>query len=166
MDLAFVATTRDIHPVDLIEQIINEHDWLFERHAEDEISLCVEGDQTDYQLSFLWMDAQEALHLGCAFELSVSEGDEGEMNRLLLLINEKLLMGHFDYWTQTNVVVYRQALLLTGGLYPSQHQIEQLIDNAVGVCESYYQAFHLVATTKISAENALRYSLFETLGNA
>ena len=42
MKLAIGARARDAHPVDVIEKIASKHDWVFERTAIDEISVCVE----------------------------------------------------------------------------------------------------------------------------
>ncbi|WP_332066051.1 YbjN domain-containing protein [Bartonella sp. CB189] len=166
MRLAFCATEREEHPVDCIEQIAYKYDWSFERNAEDEISVCVEGARTNYRLSFSWMDDHEALHLACAFDLFLESARTAEMHRLLLAINEKLLLGHFDYWQEENSVIYRQGLLLAGGVHPSHKQVETLLIHSLKVCESYYAAFQMVAWTGESAYKALQYTLFETVGNA
>ncbi|WP_019221425.1 YbjN domain-containing protein [Bartonella senegalensis] len=166
MSLAFCATEREEHPVDFIEQIACKYDWSFERDAEDEIRVCVEGKRTNYRLAFSWMEEQEALHLSCAFDLSIENARTVEMNRLLLAINEKLLLGHFDYWQGNNSVIYRQGLLLAGGVHPSHIQVETLLIYALKVCESYYVAFQMVAWSGESASKALQYTLFETVGNA
>lgn len=166
MRLAFCTTEREEHPVDFIEQIACKYDWSFERDAQDEISVCVEGKRANYHLAFSWMEEQEALHLACAFDLSIENARTAEMHRLLLAINEKLLLGHFDYWQGNHSVIYRQGLLLAGGLHPSHVQVETLLINALKVCESYYVAFHMVAWCGESACKALQYTLFETVGNA
>lgn len=166
MRLAFGNTERDAHPVDLIEQIAYGHDWTFERTAEDEISVCVEGRWADYHIAFSWMEDHEALHLACAFDLSVAQNRYAEMHRLLLAINEKLLMGHFDFWQTSGSVIYRQALLLAGGLHPSDAQVETLLINALEICESHYCAFQMVAWSGAPARQALQYALFETIGSA
>ncbi|MCZ2328709.1 YbjN domain-containing protein [Bartonella sp. F02] len=166
MRLAFNAIEREEHPVDFIEQIAYRYNWSFERNAEDEISVCVEGTQANYRLAFSWMEEQEALHLSCAFDLSLENSRTVEFHRLLLAINEKLLLGHFDYWQKDNTVIYRQGLLLSGGVHPSHKQVETLLIYALEVCESHYAAFQMVAGAGESAYKALQYTLFETVGNA
>ncbi|EJF81100.1 YbjN domain-containing protein [Bartonella doshiae] len=166
MRLAFRATDREEHPVDCIEQIACKYDWSFERDAQDEISVCVEGKRADYHLAFSWMEEQEALHLACAFDFCIENARTAEVHRLLLAINEKLLLGHFDYWQEDNSVIYRQGLLLAGGVHPSHVQVETLLIHALKVCESYYVAFQMVAWAGESAYKALQYTLFETVGNA
>ncbi|WP_455478873.1 YbjN domain-containing protein [Bartonella sp. B10] len=166
MRLAFCATEREEHPVDFIEQIACKYDWSFERNVEDEINVCVEGKQANYRLAFSWMEEQEALHLSCAFDLFIENTRTAEMHRLLLAINEKLLLGHFDYWHGDSSVIYRQGLLLVGGVHPSHLQVETLLIHALKICESHYTAFQMVAWSGESACKALQYALFETVGNA
>jgi hypothetical protein len=38
------------------------------------------------------------------------------VQRLIAAINEQLWVGHFDIWTHTGMIMYRQALVLPGGL--------------------------------------------------
>ncbi|AQX21740.1 hypothetical protein Bcsk_011060 [Bartonella sp. CDC_skunk] len=166
MRLAIKATEREEHPVDFIEQIAYKYDWSFERNVQDEISVCVEGKRACYNLSFSWIEEQEALHLACAFDLFIENTRTAEVQRLLLAINEKLLLGHFDYWQGNNSVIYRQGLLLAGGVHPSRIQVETLLIYALKICESHYAAFQMVAWAGESAHKALQYALFETVGNA
>ncbi|AQX20070.1 YbjN domain-containing protein [Bartonella sp. WD16.2] len=166
MRLAFSTAEREEHPVDFIEQIAYKYDWSFERNAEDEINVCVEGKWANYHLAFSWVEEHEALHLACAFDLSIESTRTAEIHRLLLAINEKLLLGHFDYWQGDNSVIYRQGLLLAGGVHPSPVQVETLLIHALRVCESHYTAFQMVAWMGESAYKALQYALFETVGNA
>jgi len=126
----------------------------------------VAGVWSDYSVSFSWMEDFEALHLACAFDIKVPERRADEVTRLLSLINEQLLIGHFDLWTKEGVVMYRQALLLNGGMEPNGEQLEFLLSSALEACERYYQAFQFVAWAGHSAKEALEAALFETKGTA
>src|SRR5690606_10921355 len=96
MSLLELDPARDLHPVDVIEHVANMNDWSFERTGDDEISISVIGNWTDYHVSFSWMEDFEALHLACAFDLKVPENRTLEVMRLLSLINAQILFGHFD----------------------------------------------------------------------
>src|SRR5690606_30592208 len=91
MELIELDYARDIHPVDVIEQVAHSNDWAFERTGDDEISISVAGTWTDYQVSFSWMEDFEALHLACAFDIKVPEARALEVMRLLSMINEQML---------------------------------------------------------------------------
>ena len=53
MSLLEIEIARDLHPVDVIEHVAHANEWAFERTGEDEIAITVEGNWTDYQISFL-----------------------------------------------------------------------------------------------------------------
>ena len=61
------------NPLDVVERVAATNDWSFERAGDDEITILVRGNWTDYQVSFTWMYDIEALHLACAFDLKVPE---------------------------------------------------------------------------------------------
>jgi hypothetical protein len=159
-------TTRDSHPVDMIEHVAHANDWSFERTGDDEIAISVAGSWSEYHVSFSWMEDFEALHLACAFDVKVPEARVTEIMRLLSLINEQMLFGHFDLWEQEGAVMYRQALLLAGGAEPTSRQVEVLLNSALEACECYYQAFQFVIWSGTPAREALDAVLFETEGNA
>jgi len=159
-------TERASHPVDVIEHIAALNDWVFERSGEDEITISIAGGWCDYHVSFSWMDDREALHVACAFDLKVPETRRTEVMRLLSAVNEQMWIGHFDLWNSEGVVMYRQALLLSGGAEPNSQQAESLLSTAIEACERYFQAFQFVVWAGKSAQEALETVLFETVGEA
>jgi hypothetical protein len=166
MSLLELDIARELHPVDVIEHVAHTNDWSFERSGDDEISISVAGNWTDYHVSFSWIEDFEALHLACAFDIKVPEARTLEVLRLLSLINEQMLFGHFDLWEQEGAIMFRQSLLLAGGAEPTGRQVEVLLHSALEACECYFQAFQFVIWTGSTAREALEGALFETKGNA
>jgi len=166
MELLEIELARDCHPVDVIEQVAHDNAWSFERTGDDEITIAVAGAWTDYQVSISWMEDFEALHLACAFDVKVPDQRTLEVTRLLSLINEQMLFGHFDLWEQEGAIMFRQSLLLAGGADPTSQQVEVLLSSALEACECYFPAFQFVVWSGTSAKNALASVLFETSGNA
>jgi hypothetical protein len=166
MSLIDIEQERLSNPVDVIEQIAALNDWSFERSADDELNISVGGTWCDYQVSFSWMEEREAIHLACAFDLKVPEARRIEVMRLISSVNEQMWIGHFDQWSQEGVVMYRHALLLSGGADPNNAQVERLLVTAIEACERYYQAFQFVVWAGKTAAEALDTALFETAGEA
>jgi len=164
--LAELDIAREIHPVDMIEHVALHNEWDFERNSEDEISLTIVGQWTEYNVSLSWMQDFEALHLACAFDMKIPEARLHEVTRLLSLINEQLLIGHFDIWAKEGVLMFRQTLMLNGGAIPTGEQLECLLMSALEACERYFQAFQFVVWAGHPAEKSLDFALFETTGNA
>lgn len=166
MSLIDIEQDRLSNPVDVIEQIAALNDWAFERSGDDELTIAVGGHWCDYHISFSWMEEREAVHLACSFDLKVPEARKIEVMRLLSAVNEQMWIGHFDLWSQEGVIMFRQALLLSGGADPNNAQVERLLVTAIEACERYYQAFQFVVWAGKSAPEALETVLFETAGEA
>jgi hypothetical protein len=154
------------NPIEVVERMAAANDWAFQRASDDEITLVVRGKWTDYQGSFTWMFDLEALHFALAFELKVPERCQGELQRLMSMINEQLWVGHFDLWFKDGLVMYRNTLVLAGGVEVSRRQCEVLLSAALNACEQYYPAYQFVVWAGEGAEAALQAAMFETRGQA
>src|ERR1700759_679307 len=152
------------NPLALVEDIAADNNWSFERSGEDEVTIASRGDWTDYQLSFTWMNEIEALHLACAFDMKIPVLRRAEVQRLIAAINEQLWVGHFDIWTHTGMIMYRQALVLPGGITASTAQCEAMLAGAIHACERYYPAFQFVVWAGKSAAEAMSAAMFDTEG--
>jgi len=166
MRLEELSALRQSHPVDVIEWVAASREWAFERSCEDEIAVAVAGVWADYAVSFSWLDNLEALHIGCAFDLKVPPHRRTEILALIAAINEKLVIGHFDLWQEEGAVMFRHALLLSGGVDATSQQAERMLVAALESCERFYQAFQFVIWADKSAGEALACTLFETVGEA
>jgi hypothetical protein len=153
-------------PLAVVEDLAADNNLSFERSGEDEVTIVSKGDWTDYQLSFTWMNEIEALHLACAFDMKIPESRRAEVQRLIGAINEQLWVGHFDIWIHTGMIMYRQALVLPGGMPASSAQCQTMLLSAVHACERYYPAFQFVVWAGQSAAEAMRAAMFDTEGQA
>src|SRR5690554_1343142 len=59
----------DIHPIDIVETVAVHHEWDFDRLAEDQIAMVVEGQWRSYSLTLAWSPAEEVLRLICTFDM-------------------------------------------------------------------------------------------------
>jgi len=167
MDLDMDADQdRPSNPLDLFERLASLNDWTFDRDSEDELSVAVTGGWSDYHVAITWLAEVEALHIACAFDLKVPERRRGEVLQLVSLVNEQLWLGHFDLWSSESVVMYRHALLLSGGAEPTEEQAAALVRSAVEACERYYQAFQFVVWAGKTAKEGMEGAMLETAGEA
>ncbi len=158
MSLTDLSERQHVNPVDVVEGLASTNNWSFARASEDEVTLVIGGRWTDYQVSFTWMGDIEALHLACAFDLKVPPARRNELMELVAKVNEQLWIGHFDLWFKDGLIMFRHALVLTGG--------ESVLGAALDACEQYFQAFQFVIWAGKSATEALEATLFQTSGEA
>ncbi len=164
--LSQIELTQTENPVDQIERIASRNQWSFDREEEDEISVAVTGTFTEYNIAFTWLSDMEALHVACAFDLKVPQARRNDILTLMALINEQLWIGHFDIWPQDGVIMFRHAMLLSGGAALNASQCEAALTNAVAACERYYQAFQFVVWAGKTGREALETAILETKGEA
>ena len=167
MDLDMDAELdRPSNPLDLFERLAALNDWTFDRDSDDELSVSVTGGWSEYHIAITWLAEVEALHIACAFDLKVPERRRSEVLQLVGLVNEQLWLGHFDLWSTEGVVMYRHALLLSGGAEPTDEQAAALVKTAVEACERYYQAFQFVVWAGKTAKEGMEGAILETAGEA
>jgi len=157
--------TRLSNPLDLVEPIAGKHGWVMDRAGEDELTLTVSGQWTDYHMSLNWRGDLETLHMACAFDAKIPENRLNEVYRLVAQINEQLWLGHFDVWLHEGLIMYRHGLMLNGAL-ATDGQCEALFKMALEACERYFQAFQFVVWAGKESREALASSMFETEGRA
>jgi hypothetical protein len=153
------------NPLDLVEHIAGKHSWTMDRAGDDELTLTVSGQWTDYHVSLNWRSDLETLHIACAFDAKIPENRLNEVYRLVAQINEQMWLGHFDVWLHEGLIMYRHGLMLNGTI-ATEAQCEALFKFALENCERYYQAFQFVVWAGKESREALASSMFETEGRA
>ena len=154
------------HPLDIIEQIVDENDWISDRRNHKEIAVRAPGKWCDYSMYFAWNEAADAVHFTCAFDLQVPNESRDNINELLILINEKLWLGHFGIWEKEGLPMYRHALPLRGTGGPSLGQMEDMVDTAINECERFYPAFQQTIWGEKSATESILVAMVDTVGEA
>ncbi len=165
MATAELGIERITHPVDLMERTASDHDWACDRASEDELTMVVAGNWTDYHVSVNWREDLESLHMACAFDFKVPDARLNEIYRLIAQINEQLWLGHFDLWAQEGLIMFRHSLMLNGSVV-THRQCEALLKAALEACERYYQAFQFVVWAGKESREALVSTMFQTEGQA
>ena len=156
----------DIHPIDIVENLAEYHDWDFDRIGEDQIAMAVEGQWRTYSITLAWSGYDETLRLICTFEMEPPEDRLPQLFEVLNGVNDQCWSGAFTYWKAQKLMVYRYGLVLTGGQMASPEQIDTLISAAVMSAERYYPAFQLAVWGDQSAEAALQVAIAEAYGRA
>jgi hypothetical protein len=157
---------EDIHPIDIVEHIAAHHDWDFDRIADDQIAMAVEGQWRTYSITLAWSSFDETLRMICTFDMDPPEDKRPALYETLNAVNDQCWAGAFTYWAEANLMVYRYGLVLAGGNVASAEQIDTMISCAVMSAERYYPAFQLVVWGDRSPKDALQVAIAEAYGRA
>ena len=157
---------EEIHPIDIVEHIAEHHEWDFDRIADDQIAMSVEGQWRTYSITLAWSGFDETLRLICTFEMQPPKEKQGALFEVLNSINDQCWAGAFTFWQDHSLMVYRYGLVLSGGQVASPEQIDTLISSAVSSAERYYPALQLVVYGDQSPKQALKVAIAEAYGRA
>jgi len=166
MSLSEQFHTDDLHPIDVVETIATHHEWDFDRVADDQIAMAVEGQWRTYSITLAWSAYDETLRLICTFEMEPPEDKLPLIYDVLNRSNDMCWAGAFTYWQEQRLMVYRYGLVMAGGQIVAPEQIDRLIAGAVGAAERFYPAFQLVAWGDQSPADAIHVAIAEAYGRA
>ncbi len=153
-------------PLSLVEDIAEEAGWSCLRTASDEVMLAIPSSSADFQVSVQWQEEIEALQFAIMWDLRVPRSRAPEVEQLVARANAQLVFGHFEFWSDPGLVVFRHSLLTIGERMPAPEQVRALLRRAVAMCSQYHPAFQFVVWAGKTAREALRACLFETAGEA
>lgn len=163
--LLAAESVRD-NPIDLIERMVSENDWPFERSGDGDLSVCVAGSWCDHTLSFAMADEHQTLTITAAFDFRAPLPRRNELCVLLAQVNERLWLGHFDLSASDGMILYRHAVPLGGFARATAEQCEQMLRAALDACERFYPAFQFVLWGGKSAEEAIAAAILDCRGEA
>lgn len=156
----------ELHPIDIVEHLAEYRDWDFDRVADDQIAMAVEGKWRTYSITLAWSAYDETLRLICTFEMEPPQDKLPRLYEALNRTNDMCWAGAFTYWDEQRLMVYRYGLVLAGGQIAGSEQIDRLISAAVTNCERYYPAFQLVSWGDRSVEDSMQIAIAEAYGRA
>lgn len=154
------------HPLDVIEKMVRDNEWVFDRRSDEEMAVQVPGRWCDYSLYFAWNESADAMLFTCAFDMRVAAERRNTLFELVALVNDKMWLGHFTVWAEEGVPMFRHAMPLRGTVGPSSEQIEDLMETAIAECERFYPAFQYVIWAGKSAGDAVTDAMVDTVGEA
>jgi hypothetical protein len=166
MSLSEQFLSDEVHPIDIVEHIAAHNDWDFDRIADDQIAMAVEGQWRTYSITLAWSDYDETLRMICTFEFEPPQDRLPTLFEGLNAVNDQCWAGAFSYWAKQQLMVYKYGLVLSGGQVASPEQIDTLITSAVVSSERYYPAFQLMSWTDKTAGQALQIAMAEAYGRA
>ena len=158
--------SEELHPIDIVEHVAEHREWDFDRIADDQIAMTVEGQWRTYSITLAWSGYDETLRLICTFEMEPPQDRLPELYDTLNRTNDMCWTGAFTYWVAQRLMVFRYGLVLAGGQTAGSEQIDTLISEAVKACERFYPAFQLVAWAGHSPEDAMQIAISEAYGRA
>ena len=155
----------EYNPIDVVENIFSSRSFELERRSINEVVVEVQGKWNNMLLFFAWEANMQCMHLSCLMDIETKIEDRSKIFELLALVNEELWVGHFSYWTEKNIPVFKHSVILNDG-EDIESKISQIIDIAIKECERMYPIFKVVLTKGMDPKQALYPMMMATVGQA
>ncbi len=154
-------------PIEVIESLSAASGWPYERVADDELVVTLEGSWGKYELRAVWgRGVDRILQLMLFPDLKLLDDRRSALAETLGLINEHLWLGHFELWSHGDLVVYRNSVLLAEDGTLSPNMADTLIGAALEEAERFFPVFQFVLWGGKSPAEAIAAALIETRGEA
>ncbi|MBV7264847.1 YbjN domain-containing protein [Erythrobacter ani] len=156
----------DAAPVDMLAALFEARGWTCEVVSDDEMVGEVQGSWAKYQLRAIWRAQDNVLQFLCLPDIRVQDEKKQRAYELLSLVNEQMWLGHFDIWSNGEVLLYRHGALLGDDGMLSLTQAQSLVENAIDECDRFYPAFQFVLWGDKDPRAALDAAMVDAAGEA
>ncbi|VAW03024.1 FIG01224314: hypothetical protein [hydrothermal vent metagenome] len=153
-------------PVDMLSAFFEARGWPVDHISDEEISVKIKGNWTSYQLRAIWRGEDHVLQLLLLPDIRVAEEKKSVIYEALGLINEQLWLGHFDLWSNNNMLLFRHATMLGGSGMLGLDQAQAIVDMAIEEWERFYPVFQFVLWSDKSPKDAIEHAMIDTVGEA
>ncbi len=157
---------NDAAPVEMLAALFEARGWACEIVSDDEMTGEVQGSWAKYQLREIWRSTDNVLQFLCLPDIRVTEEKRQRAYELLSLVNEQMWLGHFDIWSNGDVLLYRHGALLGDDGMLSLDQAQALVETAIDECDRFYPAFQFVLWGDKTPREALEASMVDAAGEA
>lgn len=149
------------NPIEVFHRIAVAESYRYEREGDNGLHIDLTGLRCDHDLSLSWCPESEVLSVFILFDGRIPGGRSPEICRLLSLLNERLVAGHFDFYDRTGGLVFRHAVTLKGGVALGTDQALDIMAQALDAAERGYPATQYVVWAGKSPEDALAEALVD-----
>ncbi len=160
------SAQSDAAPVDMLAALFEARRWDFEIISDDEMVGEVQGSWAKYQLRAIWRPQDNVLQFLCLPDIRVQKDKKQQAFELLSLVNEQMWLGHFDIWSNGDVLHSRHGALLGDDGMLSLTQAQALVESAIDECDRFYPAFQFVLWGDKNPRAALDAAMVDAAGEA
>lgn len=150
-----IQTKPIYNPIDAVENMFQGKSVEFERRSSTEVVAEVEGKWDNMLLFFAWEEHLRCLHISCLMNIDSPTADTGKIFELLALVNEDMWLGHFSYWNERKMPMFKHSLIINPDESDFFGKLEQVFSIAVSECEQMYPIFKAVLTQNMSPRQVL-----------
>jgi len=143
------------NPIDTIEYLLSRDNISCDRRKTSELVAEVQGKWDNMLIFFAYEEHLRCLHISCLLNIETSTVDRSKMFELLALLNENLWLGHFSYWSEQKMPIFKHSMILQDNEELFLGKISKIIELSIMECERVYPIFNAVMRQDLSPNQAL-----------
>lgn len=155
-----------IDPLELVEDVLEEAGWPAERDEEGTIQVVAETRWGDMGALFAYRPEPAAVHYSVTLDVKPQEAKRASIAELVMLANERLWLGHFDFWADDGVIIFRYTFPMEGRDELTEGEIRSVMIASVSAVDRFMPAFNFLVWAGKSPRDAIDAVMFETHGEA
>lgn len=156
----------EIDPLDTIEEVLEASGWQFDRDEDGVIQAVAETRWGDMGALFAAREEPAAVHYSLTLDVKPVETKRAAISELIVMANERLWLGHFDYWADEGVIIFRTTFPLLDRPSPTDGEIRAVVAASVSAVDRFVPAFNFLIWAGKTPREAIEAAMFETQGEA
>lgn len=153
-------------PLEQVEEVLGSGGWSVDRDEEGTIQTVAETRWGDMGALFAYRPEPAAVHFSLTLDVRPQAARRAAIGELVMLANERLWLGHFDYWAEDGVIIFRYTFAMEGRDELGDGEIRAVLAAAISAADRFTPAFNFVVWAGKSPREAIEAVMFETLGEA
>lgn len=167
MSLDFSRAEVDLpDPLERVEEALETAGWQYDRDEDGTIQAVAETKWGDMGALFAYRPEPSAIHFSLTLDVKAMAAKRSAIAELVMLANERLWVGHFDFWSDDGVIIYRYTFPMEGRDEVTQGEIRAVMAAAVSAADRFMPAFNFLVWAGKSPREAIDAVMFETHGEA
>lgn len=160
------AEADQFDPFETVEEALDAAGWQYERDDEGTIQAVAETRWGDMGSLFAVRPEPAALHFSLTLDVKPLPAKRAQIAELVMMANERLWLGHFDYWSDESVILFRYTFPLVDREQVGSGELRAVIAASVSAVDRFVPAFNFLIWGGKNPSEAMDAAMFETRGEA
>jgi hypothetical protein len=156
----------DTGALEPVEHVLDAAGWPQERGDDTTVQCIAPTRWGEMGGLFSFREEPRSVHYSLTLDIRPLPGRKGQLAELVMMVNERLWIGHFDYWQDEGVILFRHAIPLADRSEPTEGEISAILAASIDAVERFIPAFNFLIWAGKSPAEALEAAMFETEGEA
>lgn len=155
-----------IDPLELIEEVLEGAGWPAERDEEGTLQVVAGTRWGDMGALFAYRPEPAAVHYSLTLDVKPQDAKRSAIAELVMLANERLWLGHFDFWADDGVIIFRYTFPMEGRDELTEGEVRAVMAASVSAADRFMPAFNFLVWAGKTPRDAIDAVMFETHGEA